>query len=273
MSTTAMVVDSLTYVACLLRLAHFPDHDIGSHRTGHRTVYQQKIFVRIHFHDAQVLYRQAAVAHMSREMLSRPDTRGKRTAANAAWRAMMHGAVRGIASAEVPPFYGAGKALALGDAGHVHEFPGLEAIDQHAVAGLGIIGGIIEANFAQAAHGRDIGLLEVSHHGLGDALRLDEFHKSELRGIVAVFFLGAPLHHNAGPGLQHRAPNRGAIFGEDLGHAQLDSEYSVDSHESYPSLQVAQASACTILILVIRDSTQAEACATLTLPRALARRP
>ena len=47
----------------------------------------------------------------------------------------MHRTVRGISSAEMPTFYGAGKTFALGDAGHIHQFTWLEAIDQHAVDG------------------------------------------------------------------------------------------------------------------------------------------
>ncbi len=42
---------------------------------------------------------------------------------------MMHGTVRGIASAEVPSLDRAGKALALADAGNVHQLAGLEAIN------------------------------------------------------------------------------------------------------------------------------------------------
>src|ERR1700686_2765997 len=108
-------------------------------------------------------------------MLPGPNARGKRTAANASGCAMVHRTVCGISSAEVPSLYGAGKSLSLGNSGHVHELSRLEAIDQHAVASLGVIGGIIQANFAQTAHRRNIRLLEVPHHGLGDALRLDEF--------------------------------------------------------------------------------------------------
>src|ERR1700680_2339309 len=173
MSTTAIVVDSFAY---LLRLASFPDHDVGAHGTRYRTVHQKKIFVRIHFHDAQVFYRQAAISHVTREMLSGPNPRRKRTSANAAGSAVMHRTVRGISSAEMPPFYGAGKTFALGDAGHIHQFTWLEAIDQHAIARLGIICRIVEPNFAQAAHRGYIRFLEVPHHRLSDSLRLDEFH-------------------------------------------------------------------------------------------------
>ena len=67
-------------------------------------------------------------------------------------------------------------------------------------------------------------------HGLVHALRLDEFHEAELRGVVAVFFFRAALHHNARTRLQNGAPNQVAVFGEDLRHAQLDSDNSVDCH-------------------------------------------
>src|ERR1700674_5562715 len=112
-------------------------------------------------------------------MLAGPNPRWKRTSANASRCAMVHRTVRGISSAEVPSLYGAGKSLSLGNSGHVHEFPRLEAIDQHAVAGFGVIGGVIQANFSQTAHGRYIRLLEVPHHGFRDALRLDDFHQTQ----------------------------------------------------------------------------------------------
>src|SRR5208283_78496 len=78
--------------------------------------------------------------------------------------------------------------------------------------------------------GRHVGLLEVPGHCLIHALWLDEFHQAELRGVVAVLFLGAALHHDTGAGLQHGYADEVAVRGEHLGHAQLDSDDSVDCH-------------------------------------------
>ena len=91
---------------------------------------------------------------------------GNELRADAARSAVEHRTVRRVAAAVVPALHAAGKSLALADAGHIHEFAGLEAVDQHAVADLGFVGGILEAHFAEYAHRRDVGLLEMPGHGL-----------------------------------------------------------------------------------------------------------
>src|SRR5271168_3810340 len=114
-------------------------------------------------------------------MLARPDARRKRTSADAARSAVMHGTVRCIASAKVPALHAAGKSLALADPGYIDQLPRSEAVNEHAVAHLRFVLGIVDAYFAELAHGRHVGLLEMSGHGLRDALRLDEFHQPQLR--------------------------------------------------------------------------------------------
>src|ERR1700674_3214140 len=123
-------------------------------------------------------------------MLAGPNSRWKRTPADAPRRTMVHGSMRGVASAEVPSLDRAGKTLALADAGNVHQLAGLKAIHQNAVAGLGLIGGVIQAHFAQTPHGRGIRLLEMPQHRLCDALRFDKFPQAQLRGVVAILLFG-----------------------------------------------------------------------------------
>ena len=80
-------------------------------------------------------------------------------------------------------------------------------------------------------------------HGLVDPLRLDELHQAQLDRFVAVLLRGAPLHHHAGTGLQHRAGHGGAVVGEDLRHPQLDSDNAVN-HSQFlcrpPEFRVSQ---------------------------------
>ena len=82
-------------------------------------------------------------------------------------------------------------------------------------------------------------------HGFIHALRLDEFYEPELRGFVAVVLFCAALHHHARARLQHGASDQRAVCLEDLRHAQLDSDNSVDRH--FPFLSFAACLALRIL--------------------------
>src|SRR5208337_2162206 len=132
--------------------------------------------------------------------------------------------------------YAARETPAFAHAGNIHELTRLEALDQHAIANLGFILGFGDAHFLQNLDRGHVGLLEVPGHRLVHALRLDEFHQAELRGVVAVLFLRAALHHNARAGLQHGHTDQVAVCGEDLRHAQLDSDNSVNCHDPFLSL-------------------------------------
>src|SRR5262249_49118886 len=102
--------------------------------------------------------------------------------------------------------------------------------------------------------------LEMPGHGLVDALRLDEFDESELHCFVTVFFLGAPLHDDTRARLQHGATHQGAVVLEDLRHAQLDSDNSVDRHRVFSffrSLSLMRIlAACCPWFFVLLDSTR-----------------
>src|SRR6267378_715220 len=221
----------------LLRFSRLADENVRSSRPRHRSPHQQQVLVGVHLHNLQILRRHPHVPHVAWKVLILPDTRRKGTAPNAARRAVMHRAVRRIAAAVMPALYAALKTLALADAADINEFAGLKILHQHAVADFRLVLRFLDAHFLQHLHGRDVGLLEVPGHGLVDALRLDEFHEPQLRGLVAVGLLRPALYHHARPRLKNGAPRQRAVFQEDLRHPQLDSDDSVDSH--FPRLSFA----------------------------------
>src|SRR6266404_5217456 len=220
----------------LLRFPGFADKNVRSARPRHRSPHQQQIFVGIHFHYFQILGRNLDVAHVPRKVLVFPHARRERTAADAARCAMMHRTVRCVAAAVVPAFDAALEALALAHAAYIHELAGLEILHQHAVAHLGLVLRFLDAHFLHHFHRRNIGLLEMPCHRLVHALRLDEFHETQLRGLVPVVLFRPALHHHARARLKNGAPDERAVFDEHLRHAQLDSDNSVDRHCSFLSL-------------------------------------
>src|SRR3984957_12617114 len=168
--------------------------------------------------------------HVSRKMLAGPYARRKRARSDTARSAMKHGTVRSVAAAEVPAFHAALKSLALADSGNIHKLADLEAIHQYAVAGLGFVLRIFNAKFAKVSQWSNASLFEMAGQCLVHTLRLDEFHQSQLHRVVSVFVFGPSLNHHARTGLEDSARNRGAVFGKDLGHPQVYSQYSVDGH-------------------------------------------
>src|SRR5216684_2845799 len=149
---------------------------------------------------------------------------------------MMHRTVRRVAAAIVPALDAPLKALALAYAAYIHELAGFEILNQHAVAHLGLVLRFLDADFLQHFHRRNIGLFEMPRHSLVYALRLDEFHETQLCSLITVILFRPALHHHARPCLQNRAPRQCAVLQEDLRHAQLDSDNSVDRHCSFLSL-------------------------------------
>src|SRR5229473_1988931 len=221
----------------LLRLAYLANENVRSARSRHRSPHQQQVFVGVHLHYLQILRRYPRVAHVTRKMLVLPDTRRKRAAADAARRAVMHRAVRRIAATVVPALHAALKTLALADAAPIDEFAGLEILHQHAVAHFRLVLRFLDAHFLKHLHRRDIGFLEVPGHGLVHALRLDEFHQPQLRGLVPIRLFRAALYYHARSRLEHGAPHERAVIDEHLRHPQLDPDDSVDCH--YPCLSFA----------------------------------
>src|SRR5882724_6880249 len=219
----------------LLGLSRFLDENVLPGWPRHRSPHQQQVFVGIHLDHFQILGGYIGVAHMPRKMLILPDTRGKRTAANAARSAVKHRTVRGVAARVVPALYTAGKSFALANAADVHQLASLKTVHQYAVTDFGFVlrfafFGFEDANFAHHLHRRNIGLFEMPGQRFIHTLRLDEFHQSQLRCFVSVFLLAAHLHHNAWTSLQYRAADQIAVFGKNLRHAQFNPDDSFDCH-------------------------------------------
>ncbi len=178
----------------------------------------------------QILCRHLRISHVTRKVHILPDTRRKRTAADAARRAVKHRTVRRIAARVMPALHAARKALALADTAHIHKLARREILHQHAVADFCFVRRLFDAHFLKHFHRRHTGLLEMPGHGLVHALWLDEFHEAQLRCFVAVDLLCTALHDHARPRLQHRASDKSSIRLEDLRHPQLDSDNPVDRH-------------------------------------------
>jgi hypothetical protein len=64
----------------------------------------------------------------------------------------------------------------------------------------------------------------VSRHRLVHALRLDEFDKAELDGVIAVGLLCLLLNDNAGSSLNHRHRHYCSVVLKQLRHAHFLSE-------------------------------------------------
>src|SRR5580704_2493806 len=161
------------------------NQDVCARWTRNRATNQQKIFVRIDFHDAKVLRGLLFVAHVTGEMLPLPHARRKRAGADAARSTVEHRTVASLAAAKVPALHAALKTFALADARHVDVFADLKTVDEDTIARFGFVLRILDANFTEIAHRRNAGLFEMAGKSLIDALRLDELHKAELNGVVA----------------------------------------------------------------------------------------
>ena len=120
---------------------------------------------------------------------------------------------------EPVPLDDALEALALADAGHFDLVAGGEDVD-----GDGLADGqlVLAPHLDEVALGSDAGLLEMTEQGLVEPLGLD-VAEGDLRGGVAVGVDGLLLGDHAGPGLDDRAADDGAVFVEELGHTQLCS--------------------------------------------------
>src|SRR6266849_8971453 len=108
----------------LLRFSCFADKNVRSAWPRHRSPHQQQVFVGVPLHYFQILRCHPHISHVSRKVLVLPNTRRKRTAADAARRTVMHRTVRRIASGVVPALHAALKAFALADAAYINQLAG-----------------------------------------------------------------------------------------------------------------------------------------------------
>ena len=111
-------------------------------------------------------------------------------------------------------------AVALADAGHVHEVAGGEHVSVQLVADL-VLAAILQRELLEhLLELLDAGLLLVAQLGLGE-LALGDGLITQLNGVVAILLGGLLLHHGAGAGLDQGDGHHMAGFIEDLGHADL----------------------------------------------------
>ncbi len=112
------------------------------------------------------------------------------------------------------------KAAALADADHVDPLNVPEDVHGDFVADV-VVGGAVDAHFAQPASRLHVGLTEMSA-ARQRGQRGAQVSEADLHGLIAVGFARLDLHDGTRAHLQHG--DRGHLSGflvEDLGHAQL----------------------------------------------------
>src|SRR6185369_14807282 len=125
---------------------------------------------------------------------------------------------------EVVAAHDTGEAAAFGHALHVHELAGLEQLIYLEVRTNLDAGGEL-AGHAQLSHvlaRRHVGFLERARERLVRVL-LGALTGTQDDGVVAILLLSALADH-ADVGLDDRARDDAAVFGEDLGHADLATD-------------------------------------------------
>src|SRR4051794_41178876 len=198
-----------------------PYLDRAAPRPRNRPTQQQQVVVGPDLDDLEPALGHALVAHLARpanalEHARRRGRRADRARSADVVRAVRHGSAR-----EVVALDGALEALALRDARDLDLLALLERLDGHAVAHLELAGLVAELH--EVAHGRSVGLLQVTELGLGQAL-LGHRAEPELDRLVAVAIVGADADHGAGAGLEDGHALDAAVLAEDLRHAELLSE-------------------------------------------------
>src|SRR5438034_3209812 len=221
----------------LLLLDHaplsLPDDHVSAAGAGHRAPDDESVLSRVDADDGQVLGRDALVAHVPRPPQPLDDARGIRRGADAAGRAMEHGAVGGIAAAEVVALHHPLEPLALAHPYHLHDVAGREQVHRDLVAHL-VLGPVVDTELPEDAARGQPRLVEVAFHGLRDPLDLAVLHEAELHRRVAVLRLRLALDDDAGPRLDDGDGDRPPVLRIHLGHADLLPDDSLDGHYQLP---------------------------------------
>src|SRR3954465_10436091 len=200
---------------------------IGTHphdavaRAGDRAADHQQVVAGVDAHDLEAALRDALVAHLARPADALEHARGVGGGADGARRAHVVRAVADGAAGEVVALDGALEALALRDAGDLDLVAGLEGLDRDGLPDGELAGLVTELD--EVLHRRRVGLAQVAELGLGEVL-LARGAERELDGLGAVAGHRADARHRARAGLEHGDALDIALFGEDLGHAQLPGE-------------------------------------------------
>src|SRR5215472_17700322 len=154
---------------------------------------------------------------------------------------------------EVVTPHHAGKPASFAYAGYVDVTLTVEDIDQHLVADfrrtvaagfrlafrrlrgrfgagavIGFDGGGFDCDFAHELHWRQVVLVKMPLHGLGDVLAFHELHQTDLGRVVSVFGRALDLRDHAGARLEHRHRMHVALIVVNLGHSDLFTENAVN---------------------------------------------
>ena len=124
-------------------------------------------------------------------------------------------------------------AVALADAGDIHEVARLEGISLHDVAHVQL-GGILQVELPQVLLGSHAGLVQVALLGLGE-LALRDVLKAQLDRLIAFLFGSLLLHDHAGTRLDHGDGDHMAVLVKNLGHAHF---FADDRFHGCSSLKV-----------------------------------
>jgi hypothetical protein len=153
-----------------LALDRRADDDETAARAGDRAADEQDVVGFADLDDAEVLHRDALIAHVTGHAVVLVNAAGGGTAADGAVAAVGLRAVGGALAVEIVLLHRALETFALGDADDVDVLAGLEAGDRDRIALLDLFA--VGGELADEALGRRAGLLEVAEFGLGDAMFL-----------------------------------------------------------------------------------------------------
>src|SRR5690606_934121 len=190
---------------------------------------QQQVTFGIHPHHFQVGGGNVSVAHVAGHALAFPDATRRLALTDGTRHAMRHGVtVRAILAREVMPLDGAREALALGNAGNVHQLAGLELIHFELRARFQPFLAVSQAEFPQAAPGFDTRLGEVPALGASDTGCAPDTCGDLQRGI-AIRLNGFDLGYAVGRHFNDRHRYRSAVRSENARHAAFAADYA-DCH-------------------------------------------
>src|SRR5690606_7257872 len=194
---------------------------------GHRALHQDEALLRVDPVHLEVLHGLAGVAHTAGHPHALEHAAGRGAAADRTGLAVhLVRTVRGLQAGEAVPLHDTGEALALGLAGDVDQLAGLERVGGDLLA-EGVLGGVGGAHLDVVPARGQVVLAQVVAERLVDLARVD-LPVAELDGGVAVGLRGPDARHDARTGLQDRHGHDLARFVEDLGHAELLAQDSLD---------------------------------------------
>src|SRR6185437_7555417 len=136
-----------------------PNLDDTTDCAGDGAADEQEVLLGVHLDDPQAALGDALGAHLSGHARALVDVRRRGRRADRARRADVVRPVRHGPAREAVPLDGAGKALAAGDAAHLHAVALLERLDGDRVAGVPALG---VAELDQRAVGADAGGLQMA---------------------------------------------------------------------------------------------------------------